>query len=63
VAAALAPPTAATATDDSPAETAPAGESASPLDALTTPPAAEEAKPTEEPKPAEAAKPAEDADK
>jgi hypothetical protein len=63
VAAALAPPTAATAADDAPAETAPAGESASPLDALTTPPAAEEAKPTEEPKPAEAAKPAEDADK
>lgn len=52
VAAALAPPTAATATDDA-AETAPAGESASPLDALTPPPAAEEAKPTEEPKPAE----------
>ena len=63
VAAALAPPTAATAADDAPAETAPTGESASPLDALTTPPAAEEAKPTEEPKPAEAAKPAEDADK
>jgi hypothetical protein len=60
VAAALAPPTAATASDEAPAETAPAGESASPLDALTPPPAAEEAKPTEEPKPAAAA---EDADK
>ena len=56
VAAALAPPMAATATHDAPAETAPAGESASPLDALTPPAAAE-------PKPVEAAKPAEDADK
>ena len=60
VAAALAPPTAATASDEAPAEATPAGEAASPLDALTPPPAAEEAKPTEEPKPAAAA---EDADK
>jgi hypothetical protein len=60
VAAALAPPTAATAADEAPAEATPAGEAASPLDALAPPPAAEEAKPAEEPKPAEAA---EDADK
>jgi len=59
VAAALAPPSAATATDESPADTAAAGEAASPLDALT-PPAAERSKPAEDPTPAAAA---EDADR
>jgi hypothetical protein len=69
----LAPPSAATATDEAPADAAPAGEG-SPLDALTAPaPAADvpadapaaDAKPAEE-KPADekpAAAPAEDADK
>lgn len=73
VAAALAPPSATTATDEAPAEAAPAGEG-SPLDALTAPaPAADapadapaaDAKPAEE-KPADekpAVAPAEDADK
>lgn len=60
VAAALGPPTAATATDDTPAEAAPAGEASSPLDALAPPPAAEP-KPTDDAQPAAAA--AEDADK
>lgn len=59
VAVALAPPTAATATDAAPAEAAP-GETASPLDALA-PPATEEPKPADNAQPAAAA--AEDADK
>jgi len=59
VAAALAPPSAATATDEAPADTAAAGEAASPLDALT-PPAAERSKPAEDPAPSAAA---EDADR
>lgn len=58
VAAALAPPSATTATDESPADAAPAGEGSA-LDALAPPPAADAAAPEE--KPADA--PAEDADK
>lgn len=62
VAAALAPPAATTATDDAPA--GPAGETASPLDALA-PAAAEPSPPPEAPKPADPAPAAaaEDADK
>lgn len=63
VAAALAPPGASTATDDATVETAPSGEAASPLDALSAPPPAAQEKPVESAKPAEAEKPAEDADK
>lgn len=69
VAAALAPPSATTATDEAPADAAPAGE-ASPLDALLASPAAADGPPPDGPppeaKPAEAkpaSAPAEDADK